>query len=120
MLHNEMLKHLGSTGKQVVLKLINKSWTTGQLPKAWKIAIIKPAEETGSYRPISLTSCLGKLAERMTNARLYWWLETNKIIDVHQSGFRAGQRTEDLLFRITQKIIDGFHPSKEKHSRSIC
>ena len=119
MIHNEMLKHLGGIGKQVVLKLINKSWTTGQLPKAWKIAIIKPllkkgkpAEEIGSYRPISLTSCLGKLAERMTNARLYWWLETNKIIDVHQSGFRAGQRTEDLLFRITQKIIDGFHQKK--------
>ena len=119
MIHNEMLTHLGDIGKQVVLNLINKSWLTGKLPKAWKIATIKPllkkgkpAEELGSYRPISLTSCLGKLTERMTNARLYWWLETNKIIDVHQSGFRAGQRTEDLLFRITQRIIDGFHHKK--------
>ena len=72
----------------------------------------KPAEEVASYRPISLTSCLGKVAERMINARLYWWLEANKVIDVHQSGFRTGQRTEDLLFRMTQRIIDGFHEKK--------
>ena len=78
-IHNEMLTHLGTEGKKVILNLINKTWTTGELPSSWKIAIIKPllkkgkpAEDISSYRPISLTSCLGKLAERMINARLYW------------------------------------------------
>ena len=118
-IHNEMLTHLGNAGKKVVLDLINKTWMKGELPKAWKIATIKPllkkgkpAGDISSYRPISLTSCLGKLAERMTNARLYWWLEAKKILNVHQAGFRAGQRTEDLLFRMTQRIIDGFHKEK--------
>ena len=48
----------------------------------------------------------------MINARLYWWLESNKIMNVHQAGFRVGQRTEDVMFRITQRIIDGFHDKK--------
>ena len=61
-IHNEMLTHLGKIGKKVILTLINASWEKGQLPKAWKIATIKPilkkgkpAEELSSYRPISLT-----------------------------------------------------------------
>ena len=118
-IHNEMLTHLGGTGKRVILNLINLTWTKGELPRAWKIATIKPllkkgkpTDEVSSYRPISLTSCLGKLAERMTNARLYWWLEAHNILDVHQAGFRTGQRTEDLLFRMSQRIIDGFHEKK--------
>ena len=81
-IHNEMLTHLGNAGEKVVLNLINKTQTKGELPKAWKIATIKPfpkkrkpAGEISNHRPISLTSCLGKLAEIMTNARLYWWLE---------------------------------------------
>ena len=48
----------------------------------------------------------------MANARLYWYLEANKMLNIHQAGFRAGQRTEDLLFRMTQRIIDGFHDKK--------
>ena len=114
-----MFSHMGEKGKKVILSLINKSWLKGELPKAWRIAIIKPllkkgkpADEISSYRPVSLTSCMGKLAERMINARLYWWLESNKIVSAHQAGFRVGQRTEDVMFRITQRIIDGFHSKK--------
>ena len=84
-IHNEMLTHLGNEGRKIILGLINLTWTKGELPRMWKIATIKPllkkgkpAEEISSYRPISLTSCLGKLAERMINARLYWYLETSK------------------------------------------
>ena len=114
-----MLKNLGKQGKQVVLELINITWRKGVLPSTWKIATIvpilkkgKPPEETSSYRPISLTSCLGKVVEKMINQRLYWWLENNKLLNVHQAGFRSGHRTEDQLFTLTQKVIDGFHQKK--------
>ena len=91
----------------------------GLLPNSWKTAIIqpilkkgKPAEELKSYRPISLSSCLGKLAERIINQRLYWYLEANKILNTAQAGFRNGNRTEHQLFRLSQRIIDGFHNKK--------
>ena len=114
-LHNEMIQNLGDTGKKTVLCLINMSWREGVLPKAWRNAVIspilkkgKPPDDLGSYRPISITSCLGKLMERMINHRIYWWLETSKILSNNQAGFRAGFRTEDQLFRLSQKIVDGF------------
>ena len=115
-LHNEMLKHLGPKAKKVLLQYINMTWNQGLLPNAWKTAMIKPilkkgnpAEDLSSYRPISLTSCFDKITERMINDRLYFWLESNKILNSHQAGFRSGRRTDDQLFKLSQKVIDGFH-----------
>ena len=93
--HNEMLQNLGEKGRAILLKLFNKTWTEGSIPKAWKTATITPILKTGkkandpkSYRPISLTSCLGKLCERILNSRLYWWLESSGLITQRQAGFR--------------------------------
>ena len=123
-IHNEMLIHLGNQGKMILLYFFNLTWKSGKLPLSWKNAVIKPilkkgkpADETKSYRPIFLTSCLGKICERMVNERLYWWLESNKLLDPHQAGFRARQRTDDQLFRLTQKVIDGFH--KKENTTAI-
>ena len=76
-----MLQGLGHTAKEVLLKYINTTWITGLQPKEWKTAKItiipilkkeKPPGDPKSYRPISLTSTIGKLAEELVNARLYW------------------------------------------------
>ena len=114
-LHNEMLQNLGDIGRRAILCLINMSWCEGNIAKAWRNAVIspilkkgKPPDDLGSYRPISITSCLGKLMERMINHRLYWWLETSKLLYNKQAGFRSGFRTEDQLFRLSQRIVDGF------------
>ena len=123
-IHNEMLLNLGQKGKEVLLALYNKTWEHGLIPTPWKLATINPilkkgkrADQPGSYRPISLTSCVGKLAERMVNNRLYWWLESSGIINMNQAGFRAKSRTEDQLFRLTQRILDGFQ--KEEHTAAV-
>ena len=116
---NEMISHLGSIAKKRLLQYINRTWNEGQLPRSWKTARItpilkkgKPAGKPQSYRPISLTSCLGKVTERMINTRLYHWLEKNKILNETQAGFRRNSRTEDQLFRFVQSTIDGFQQSK--------
>ena len=110
---NEMLLHLGSKGKRKILEFINRTWQKSYLPKAWRTAtitpILKPGKPEGSpasYRPISLTSSLGKLAERMVNSRLYWWLEQTQTLNLNQAGFRKGMRTEDQLFRFAQNALD--------------
>ena len=122
--HNEMLKRLSKNGKEALLLLINKTWSTGEIPYIWRVATITPilkkgkkAELPQSYRPISQTSCIGKVAERVINKRLYWWLEMSNIISHNQAGFRAKCRTEDQLFRLTQKIYDGFQ--QEKHTSAV-
>ena len=121
---NEMLTNLGTFSKQVILNFINKTWREGRLPSGWRTALIKPilkkgkpAHEPKSYRPISLTSCMGKLAERLVNTRLYWWLEKVGVLDDHQAGFRKGCRTDDQLFRFIQDTIDGFQ--NQLHTTAI-
>ena len=116
---NEMMKNLCDKSLSILLKFINRTWKEGKLPSAWLTAIIRPIlkkdkspTDPKSYRPISLTSCIGKLAERMVNSRLYWWLEQTESLDSHQAGFRKGYRTEDQLFRFVQDTVDGFQQHK--------
>lgn len=92
----EMLKHLGKVACQKLLGFINYTWETGRLPNQWKQATITPllkagksASDPSSYRPISITSCVGKLAERMVHKRLYWYIECENLLDPDQSGFRS-------------------------------
>ena len=79
---NEMLINLGPEAKRYLLEYINRTWRESELPAAWRTAVVNPilkkgkeAGEPKNYRPISLTSSIGKLAERMINYRLYWYLE---------------------------------------------
>ncbi|KAL5009894.1 hypothetical protein ScPMuIL_012199, partial [Solemya velum] len=70
--HYTLLKHLPDSSLLVLLELYNTVWRKQMLPSRWKhslvIPIWKPGKDPsfpGSYRPISLTSCLCKLMERM-------------------------------------------------------
>ena len=99
---------------------MNRTWRDSELPAAWRTAVVTPilkkgkkAGEPKNYRPISLTSSIGKLAERMVNYRLYWYLEKFGFLDNSQAGFRRGSRTEDQLYRLTQEVIDGFQAKKD-------
>ena len=119
-IHNEMLKNLSEIGKQALLILLNKTWKSGIIPDSWKLATITPLLKKGkqpdkpeSYRPISQTSCIGKVGEKIVNKRLYWWLETTGVITQDQAGFRCKSRTEDQLFRLTQKVFDGFQEERQ-------
>ena len=105
---NIMLRKLPNEAKSYLLKIINKIWETGILPRSWKIAIVIPVKkpnkdphQTTSYRPIALTSCVCKLMEKMINSRLVWHLETNKLLSPFQFGFRKNRSTLDPLLRLS-------------------
>ena len=65
------------------------------------------------YRPISLTSCVGKLVERIVKARLYSFLEGKNLIVKEQSGFRNKRGTADNLISMTQKIKECLNRKKK-------
>ena len=80
---NDMLTHLGPIAKKKMRQIFNASWKSGKIPNIWKKAIMipvlkrgKPRNKVDSYRPISLTSCVCKLMERVVNNRLTWILES--------------------------------------------
>ena len=110
-----MLKNLAPSGKQLLLKLINRIYKEGKLPKQWKEAYIIPIlkegkdpSTPGSYRPIALTSCICKILERMVNRRLVWFLETKGRLPRHQSGFRKGRSTLDSLTSLVTEAHNAY------------
>ena len=111
----EMIKNLPKDAKIFLLKIINRIWETGILPKSWKIAIVIPVKkpnknpfESSSYRPIALTSCVCKLMEKMINTRLVWYLESEGKLSPYQFGFRKNRSTLDPLLRLSNQIQQGF------------
>ena len=69
----------------------------------------KPLDSPGSFRPISLTSCVSKLFERIILSRLLFFLESNCILSPRQAGFRPGRSTLDQILYLSQSISDGFN-----------
>ena len=72
----------------------------------------KDKSKAESYRPVSLTSCVGKLMERLINTRLMWHLEDKKHITPEQAAFRQDRSTEDQITYIAQAIEDAFQDKK--------
>ena len=115
-----MIKQLGKKAKTAMLDIFNLSWKTGHVPQIWREANMIPIHKKGkdklktsSYRPISLTSCVGKVMERMINPRLMWHLETNNLIAKEQAGFRQNRSTEDQAAYFAKKVEDGFHEKQD-------
>nr|KAG5710959.1 hypothetical protein BaRGS_013693 [Batillaria attramentaria] len=117
---SDMLKHLGPRATQKLLLILNQSWTTGKCPDSWREAVIVPVlkkqkdkTKKTSYRPISLLSCLGKLMERIVNARLLKHLEENNLLNNTQSAFRKNRSTEDQLVFLAQEIENAYQKRKK-------
>ncbi|KZR98229.1 putative Pol protein, partial [Daphnia magna] len=117
--HNEMITKLDKENRCTLLELLNISYSSGYLPPEWKNAIVvpipkpnKPPNLPDSYRPISLTSCLCKVLERIMNNRLKWYAEKNRLLPKFQTGFRNGCTTTDNLIRLESAINNGFNENK--------
>ena len=111
-----MLKHLPHSGMNFLLHIFNLSWSSHSFPSIWKTSSIipihkmgKPLDSPASFRPISLTSCVSKLFERIILSRLLFFLESNSILSPRQAGFRPGRSTLDQVLYLSQSISDGFN-----------
>jgi hypothetical protein len=76
--------------------LFNHSIQSGTLPIDWKSANITPLFKKGSrqipnnYRPVSLTSQVVKILERLVFKEIIECVKINKTISCHQHGFQEG------------------------------
>ena len=111
-----MLKHLPRSGIDFLLHIFNLSWSLHSFPSIWKTSSIipihkmgKPLDYPASFRPISLTSCISKLFERIILSRLLFFLESNSTLSPRQAGFRPGRSTIDQILYLSQSISDGFN-----------
>ena len=113
MVHPLQLRKLPPSGKRALLQIINPTWRDGWIPASWRRATIIPILKRGkgpenikSYRPVSLTSCISKIAETMLEQRMRRWAEREGHIPASQSGFRRHRSTSDALNRLIQGAFD--------------
>ena len=100
----------------LLLHIFDLSWSSHFFISIWKTSSIIPIHKMGkpldcpaSFLPISLTSCVSKLFERIILSRLLFFLESNSIISPRQAGFRPERSTLDHILYLSQSISDGFN-----------
>ena len=88
------LKSLGPLALQELLSIFDSSFSLAHCPRIWRVVIIislfkagKSPTEVASFYPISLTSFVVKLLERIFAGRLYYIAKTNKMFSRFQAGF---------------------------------
>ena len=101
----DVISLLASLRGNPILRLFNLIWATKKLPTPWKYAIIIPVPKpgkNGEMRPISLTSCICKVFERLLLSRLQY------IINPHLSknlfGFLPGKSTHHCIHRVKSNV----------------
>ena len=102
-----VLRRLHHTAYSYLLDIYNTIWQQETFPNQWRVSTVlafpkpgKPATDTSNYRPIALTTCVGKLLERIVHTRLMQHLENNKLVNQIQYGFRKNHSTTDALLRL--------------------
>ena len=88
------------------------SITSGKVPDFYKFSHVCPLHKKDSrslpanYRPISLTSHIIKIYERIIRKKLVSYLESNKVICDKQHGFRTGHSCLTQLLHHFDDVID--------------
>ena len=112
---SKVLKRCSSSLARPIFLILKRSLDFSMLPVNWKrgniTAVYKkgPKDQPLNYRPISLTSILCKLLEKIIRKRIVDHLETNNIFTVHQHGFRSRRSCLTALleyFEAISKLLD--------------
>jgi len=110
-----LIKNMTENQQSTLLAFYNFVWHSDCLPQQWQTSTLIPILKDGkqatnpkSYRPIALTSCLGKVMEKMVTRRLHLYLEKMKLLDSMQSGFRAYHSATDALARLENYVRTSF------------
>lgn len=120
--HQSMLKHLGNSALDMLVKIFNLTlkshtwiWQSAEvifLRKDGKDSYSKP----GNYRPICITSYIGKLLEAIISRRLEIYLQETNQIDPNQEGFSRSRNT----IRYLNHLHLGILADKEKNLSILC
>ncbi|XP_077528339.1 uncharacterized protein LOC144139996 [Haemaphysalis longicornis] len=109
---NKALRNLGDGAIASLTTYFNRCWRSGTLPKQWKtsktVLIPTPGKPPSieNLRPISLTSCVGKILEHILNDRWQRYLESERLYPDTMLGFRERLSTEDAMIQLQHDILD--------------
>lgn len=95
-IHPRIMKALSDVIAEPLAMLFDMSLRQSRLPRDWKDAIISPVYKTGgrdlvsNYRPVSLTSAVVKLMEKIIRMAVINYVERHDLLSKEQHGFRKG------------------------------
>jgi exonuclease III len=109
------LRQGGSTLHTALYLLFSICYGHGRIPSDFKhakiVAIYKQSGDTddpNNYRPISITSIVMRLWEKLMKQTLLQYMEKMGIPSPHQFGFTKQRSTYDAIFRLLSNIVDSF------------
>ena len=100
---SKLLKKTASQMAPLLTFIFQALLNLGKLPSDWKSAKVTPTHKKGkrtdpsNYRPISLTNICSKTLENVIYSSIFSHLETHKILDDCQYGFRTHRSCETQL-----------------------
>ena len=92
-IHPRVLKECAQELTAPLHRIFQESINSGCVPKSWKTASITPIFKADdrtmpeNYRPISITSQVGKLLEKILRKKMLSHLIDNSLLSKHQHGF---------------------------------
>ena len=105
-IHPKMIAMSGPTFRTCLINLFNScpssaSWPWNETRVLFLKKPLKPYHsEPSAYTPISISSHIGKLFERILNNRLKTFMLENNLIDQEQEGFMQNKKTTRSFFRL--------------------
>ena len=107
-----MLKECKEIISETLVSVFRKSLDSGKVPPMWKQANVVPIFKKGdktltaNYRPVSLTSIVGKMMESVIAKNIREHLERHKLINESQHGFTKGRSCLTNLLSFYSKVYE--------------
>ena len=104
--HPRVLMEVTEQVSEMFMDIFNSSLESGQVPEDWRVANVTPLfkkgfrEELGNYRPVSLTSVVGKVLETLIKYRMRNHLNKYKLIKGRQHELTRGKSCLTIFFRV--------------------
>jgi len=116
-IHGKLLYEIRHVLNKPLTDLFNLSLESAIVPQDWRDAIVCPLFKKGSktkaenYRPVSLTSIVGKLCESIVKDRIVQHLLEHKLLKNSQHGFTSGRscltNLLDFFESVTKELDKG-------------
>ena len=112
LVHPRLLKGLAVQVAYPLAIIFQQSIDQSRVPQQWRTANVIPIFKKGSkhdaanYRPISLTSHIGKLLEGIIRDHILRHLDNKQLIKPSQHGFLPGRSCQTNLLEFLERVTD--------------
>ena len=116
-LHPRVLRELAGVIAGPLAWLYKRSWCSGQLPDDWKIANMvtifkkRRREDLANHRPVSLTSILGKLFEKIIKQHICDVPASGMMLKGNQHSFIRGRSCQTNLIAFYDQVTKALDAS---------